>query len=150
MWIVRSPDHGERVDRGRVDDGDSADAPGGPREELYPEFPLQGGYPFRGGLLGGSQMAGGCLELASLAYLGTIVPDDGLLVATSRFESTTWSATIIEPPVGGAAIGLLGPGTTVVVDAVSYLLSALGIAAIREPEPPRTLSVARASGAASS
>jgi hypothetical protein len=81
-------------------------------------------------------MAGGCLELASLAYLGTIVPDDGLLVATSRFESTTWSATIIGPPVGGAAIGLLGPGTTVVVDAVSYLLSALGIAAIREPSHP--------------
>ncbi|WP_062981677.1 MFS transporter [Nocardia anaemiae] len=71
---------------------------------------------------------------ASGAYLKTIVPADGLLVATSRFESTTWSATVIGPPVGGAAIGLLGPVTTVVVDAVSYLLSALGITAIREPE----------------
>ncbi|WP_433757777.1 MFS transporter [Nocardia sp. CA-135398] len=77
---------------------------------------------------------------ASGAYLKTIVPAEGLLVATSRFESTTWSATVIGPPVGGAAIGLLGPVTTVVVDAVSYLLSALGITAIREPEqspPPR-------------
>ncbi|MEV4126570.1 MFS transporter [Nocardia sp. NPDC049707] len=73
---------------------------------------------------------------ASGAYLKTIVPADGLLVATSRFESTTWSATVIGPPVGGAAIGLLGPVTTVVVDAVSYLLSALGIAAIREAEQP--------------
>lgn len=71
---------------------------------------------------------------ASGAYLKTIVPDGGLLVATSRFEATTWSATIIGPPVGGAAIGLLGPVTTVVVDAASYLLSALGITAIREPE----------------
>ncbi|WP_018680456.1 MFS transporter [Actinokineospora enzanensis] len=74
---------------------------------------------------------------ASGAYLRTIVPADRLLVATSRFESTTWSATIIGPPLGGAAIGLLGPVTTVVLDAASYLLSALGIAAIREPEQPR-------------
>jgi MFS family permease len=73
---------------------------------------------------------------ASGAYLRSIVPADGLLVATSRFESTTWSATIIGPPLGGAAIGLLGPVTTVVVDAMSYLLSALGITAIREPEQP--------------
>lgn len=75
---------------------------------------------------------------ASGAYLKTIVPADGLVVATSRFESTTWSATIIGPPVGGAAIGVLGPVITVVVDAASYLVSALFISAIREPEqPPR-------------
>ncbi|WP_084143069.1 MFS transporter [Amycolatopsis taiwanensis] len=73
---------------------------------------------------------------ASGAYLKTIVGADRLLAATSRFESTTWSATIIGPPVGGAAIGLLGPVTTVAVDAVSYLLSALGITAIRKPEQP--------------
>lgn len=73
---------------------------------------------------------------ASGAYLKTIIPGDRLLVATSRFESTTWSATVIGPPVGGAAIGLLGPVTTLVIDAMSYLLSALGITAIREPEQP--------------
>ncbi|GHF68577.1 MFS transporter [Amycolatopsis bartoniae] len=71
---------------------------------------------------------------ASGAYLKTLVPAGKLLVATSRFESTTWSATVVGPPLGGAAIGLLGPVTTVVLDAVSYLLSALGITAIREPE----------------
>jgi len=71
---------------------------------------------------------------ASGAYLKTIVPVDRLLVATSRFESTTWSATIIGPPLGGAAIGLLGPVTTMLADAVSYLLSALGITAISDPE----------------
>lgn len=71
---------------------------------------------------------------ASGAYLKTIVPADGLLVAASRFESTTWSAMIVGPPLGGAAIGLLGPVTTMVADGVSYLLSALGVTAIREPE----------------
>ena len=73
---------------------------------------------------------------ASGAYLSSIVPADRLLVATSRFESTTWSASAVGPPLGGAAIGLLGPVTTIVADAVSYLLSALGITAIREPEQP--------------
>jgi MFS family permease len=73
---------------------------------------------------------------ASGAYLKTIVPAGGLLTATSRFESTTWSATVVGPPLGGAAIGWFGPVTTLVLDAASYLLSALGIAAIRQPERP--------------
>lgn len=73
---------------------------------------------------------------ASGAYLKTIVPAGQLLIATSRFESTTWSATIVGPPLGGAAIGLLGPVTTIVADAASYLLSALGVTAIRAPERP--------------
>jgi MFS family permease len=77
---------------------------------------------------------------ASGAYLKTIVRPEDLLVANARFESTTWSSTVLGPPLGGAAIGLLGPVTTVIADAVSYLLSAAGIAAIggREPRPART------------
>ncbi|WBO62413.1 MFS transporter [Streptomyces camelliae] len=77
---------------------------------------------------------------ASGAHLKALVPAADLLTATSRFESTTWTATVLGPPLGGAAIGLLGPVTTVVADAVSYLLSALGIRAIGsgEPRPQRT------------
>jgi MFS family permease len=73
---------------------------------------------------------------ASGAYLKALVPPEDLLTANGRFESTTWSATAVGPPLGGAAIGLLGPVTTVVADAISYLLSAIGIAAIRDTEPP--------------
>ena len=58
------------------------------------------------------------------------MPPEDLLVANGRFESTTWTATALGPPLGGAAIGLFGPVTTVVANAVSYLLSALGIRAI--------------------
>ncbi|MFI6703722.1 MFS transporter [Streptomyces sp. NPDC050509] len=72
---------------------------------------------------------------ASGAYLKALVPPEDLLVANSRFESTTWTATMVGPPVGGAAIGLFGPVTTLVADAVSYLLSALGIRAIGGTEP---------------
>jgi MFS family permease len=68
---------------------------------------------------------------ASGAYLKSLVPKEGLFVANARFESTTWTATALGPPLGGLAIGLLGPVTTVVADAVSYLLSAVAIFAIR-------------------
>ncbi|MYT29583.1 MULTISPECIES: MFS transporter [unclassified Streptomyces] len=79
-------------------------------------------------------------KTASGAYLKALVPPADLLVANSRFESTTWSATVVGPPLGGAAIGLLGTVTTVLADALSYLLSALGIRAIggSEPCPART------------
>ncbi|MGW1765890.1 MFS transporter [Streptomyces sp. NPDC002073] len=73
---------------------------------------------------------------ASGAYLKTLLPAEDLLVANARLESTTWTTTIIGPPLGGAAIGLLGPVVTVVADAVSYLLSALGIRAMGGHEPP--------------
>ncbi|GGR89303.1 MFS transporter [Micromonospora fulviviridis] len=75
---------------------------------------------------------------ASGAYLKALVRRDDLLVANARFESTTWSSIAVGPPLGGAAIGLFGPVTTVVADALSYLLSALGVTAIRgREEPPR-------------
>jgi MFS family permease len=42
---------------------------------------------------------------------------------------------MIGPPLGGALIGIFGPVTTVIADAVSYLLSALGVSAIAGQEP---------------
>jgi MFS family permease len=67
---------------------------------------------------------------ASGAFLKGLVPGQGLLAANARFESTTWTATAIGPPVGGAAVGLFGPVATVVADAFSYVCSAAAIAAI--------------------
>jgi MFS family permease len=77
---------------------------------------------------------------ASGACLKALVPPEHLLVANARLESTTWTATVLGPPLGGAAIGLLGPVVTVIADAVSYLLSALGIRAIGgdAPAPARS------------
>jgi MFS family permease len=82
---------------------------------------------------------------AAGAFLKGLVPRRDLLVANGRFEATTWTASMVGPPLGGAAIGLFGPVTTVVADAVSYLLSAFGLRAIGgEEEHP----VRPASGAA--
>ncbi|MFE9960518.1 MFS transporter [Micromonospora sp. NPDC005299] len=78
-------------------------------------------------------------QAANGAYLKALVRPDDLLVANARFESTTWSSIAVGPPLGGAAVGLFGPVTTVVADALSYLLSALGITAVRgrEERPQR-------------
>jgi hypothetical protein len=79
-------------------------------------------------------------KAAAGAFLKSLVRPPDLLIANGRFESTTWTATALGPPLGGAAIGLFGPVTTVLADAVSYLLSAFGIRAIggREPRPDGT------------
>ncbi|MEU6173839.1 MFS transporter [Streptantibioticus parmotrematis] len=87
-------------------------------------------------------------KAASGAYLKSLVPPQDLLIANGRFESTTWTSTVVGPPLGGAAIALFGPATTVIADAVSYLLSAVGIRAIGgsedRPSVPERATGARA------
>ncbi|MDX3646040.1 MFS transporter [Streptomyces sp. MB09-02B] len=83
---------------------------------------------------------------ASGACLKFLVPPEHLVAANGRFEATTWTTTMLGPPLGGAAMGLLGPVVTVLLDACSYLLSAAGIRAIgtKEPRPgPTTKPAAR-------
>jgi predicted MFS family arabinose efflux permease len=77
---------------------------------------------------------------ASGANLKALVKPEDLMIANGRFESTTWTSVVVGPPLGGAAVGLFGPVTTMAADAVSYLLSACGVAAIqhREPRPSRS------------
>jgi len=76
---------------------------------------------------------------ASGACVKSLVRPDGLLLANGWLESTTWTASVLGPPLGGLCIGVFGPVTTMLADAVSYLLSAAGLRMIggREPAPPR-------------
>lgn len=72
---------------------------------------------------------------ASGACLKALVGPDDLVLANGRLEATTWTATAIGPPLGGAAVGLFGPVVTVIANAVSFLLSAAAIRAIGGAEP---------------
>ena len=88
-------------------------------------------------LLAVSVVVGACdiaFGAAGGAYLKSIVAREDLMVANGRFESTTWASIVLGPPLGGAAVAMFGPVVTVVADAVSYLLSALGIRAIGDAE----------------
>jgi len=88
---------------------------------------------------------------ASGAYLKALLRGEDLLIANARLEATTWTATAAGPPLGGAAIGLLGPVTTVAANAVSFLLSAAGIRAMggTEAQPARPAGAVPQGGAAS-
>lgn len=73
---------------------------------------------------------------ASTADLRNLVPKAHRAEANSRFETTLWTANTFGPPAGGLLISWLGATASLVVDAASYLASALGIRRLRTPEPP--------------
>lgn len=74
-------------------------------------------------------------DAASGAHLKALVPPEYRLRANSLFETTNWISVSAGPPVGGLLIGALGAPAATVVDALSFLGSALGIRRIRRPEP---------------
>ncbi|MGV9844827.1 MFS transporter [Streptomyces fungicidicus] len=77
-------------------------------------------------------------DAASGAHLKALVLPEHRLRANSLFETTNWISVSAGPPVGGLLIGALGAAATMVVDALSFLGSAVGIRRIRQPEsaPP--------------
>ncbi|MER5551747.1 MFS transporter [Streptomyces sp. NPDC002793] len=74
-------------------------------------------------------------DAASGAHLKALVLPEHRLRANSLFETTNWISVSAGPPVGGLLIAAMGAAATMVVDALSFLGSALGIRRIRQPEP---------------
>lgn len=72
---------------------------------------------------------------ASGAHLKTLVPGHLRAEANSRMESAFWLTNSAGPPLGSALIGLFGSTITLALDGLSFLASAAGIRALREPEP---------------
>ncbi|MEU8655893.1 MFS transporter [Actinoplanes philippinensis] len=71
---------------------------------------------------------------ASTAYLKSLVPGDQLVAVNARWESTMWTAGTLGPPAGGVLVSWLGALAAVLVDAASFLLSALTLGRIRRRE----------------
>jgi len=72
---------------------------------------------------------------ASGAHLKALVPAAGRGEANSKFEQTTWMTFAVGPPIGGALVSMVGATASLAVDAVSFLLSAIGVRRIQQPEP---------------
>ncbi|MFC4114176.1 MFS transporter [Nonomuraea zeae] len=72
---------------------------------------------------------------ASQAHLKALVSAERLIEANSRLESTRWLTITVGPSAAGALIGLLSAVGALLVDAVSFLFSALAIRTLRTPEP---------------
>ena len=83
------------------------------------------------------QTAGGiAFGAASGAHLKNLVTTEQRVTAISRLDTSQWTANSIGSPIGGILVSWLGTTASVTVDAVSFLLSALGIRRLRSPEPP--------------
>lgn len=73
-------------------------------------------------------------DIADLSYVPSLVDRSQLVAANSRFEATASGAQVVGPAIGGALIGLLsGPGA-MLIDAGSFLISAIALRRIRKPE----------------
>lgn len=75
-------------------------------------------------------------DIAYQAYVPTLVGADQLLEANSRLEVTYSGAALVGPGLGGVLIQAVGAVRAVLVDAVSFLVSAVTILLIRRPEQP--------------
>lgn len=75
-------------------------------------------------------------DSASQSFVPRIVPRPQLLAANARLDQGATAAQTTGPAVAGALVTALGAPIAVLVDAASYLFSAVVIARIRTQEPP--------------
>jgi MFS family permease len=75
-------------------------------------------------------------DVAYQSYLPSIVERDQLVEGNSKLEGSRATAQLAGPGMAGALIQWLGAPIAVIVDAVSYVGSAICVFLIRRPEPP--------------
>jgi predicted MFS family arabinose efflux permease len=73
-----------------------------------------------------------CFQTAYTPYLRSIVPEDQLVAANGWMQSSQSAAQISGPPLGGLLVQAVGTATAIIADAVSFLLSLISLALIRE------------------
>lgn len=78
-------------------------------------------------------------DVASPAYLPSLVPRDELARANGRLQISEQGAAVLGPGLAGWLVGLIGAPLAIAIDAASYLASAAFITGIRRPPavPPR-------------
>ncbi|MEV0993834.1 MFS transporter [Nonomuraea sp. NPDC050202] len=70
------------------------------------------------------------------SYLPSVVGRAGLLAGNSAMETIRAGGQVAGPGVGGWAVTVLGAANVVLVQAVTFAVSAASLLAIRAPEPP--------------
>ena len=73
-------------------------------------------------------------DVAHLAFLPSLVERERLVEGNSKLQTTTSVAQVAGPGLGGVLVGLLGAAFAVLIDALSFLASALLIGGIRVKE----------------
>jgi len=82
----------------------------------------------------------GCLtvffDVAYQSYLPSVVDRDQLVEGNSKLEISRSASQLVGPGLAGVLIGILKAPFAIVLDAASFVFSALFVFAIRRPEPP--------------
>jgi MFS family permease len=78
---------------------------------------------------------GSFFNIAYRSYLPSLVTGGQLLRANSRLELSNSIAEIIGPGLAGGVVQLIGAPIAIVIDAFSFIISALSIGLIRVKEP---------------
>jgi MFS family permease len=73
-------------------------------------------------------------DIADQSYLPTVLDRDQLVEGNARLQASVSTAQVVGQPVGGSVVGLFGGPFAVVLDAISYVVSAVLIFAIRRRE----------------
>ena len=83
--------------------------------------------------------AGLVFGLSAFAYVPSLVHVDQLAAANRAVQGTATVDEIVGPGIAGALVGAVGPAGALIIDAASYLASALGLAKSRprHAPPPR-------------
>jgi MFS family permease len=83
----------------------------------------------------------GCLgamfDAAYPAYVPSLIGVDRVLEGNSKLATSSSLAEIGGPGIGGGLVQLIGAPFAILVDAISFVVSAISLALIRSPEPPR-------------
>ncbi len=74
-------------------------------------------------------------EIAGFAYIPTLVDDDDVPAAVRAQQGSSSVANVAGPGIAGLLAQAVGPAVAILIDAVSYVFSVLGVAAARQTEP---------------
>ena len=86
------------------------------------------------GMLVGAASA--LFQIADVAYLPSLIGKRQLAEGNAKLEATEGVAEVSGPAGAGVLIGVLGAPLAVIVDALSYVWSAIMLGRIKTPEPP--------------
>lgn len=73
-------------------------------------------------------------DVASMSFLPSLVAADRLVAGNTKLQSTSAAAQVVGPGVGGVLVSLLSAPFALLVDALSFLISAVFIARTRVAE----------------
>jgi MFS family permease len=75
-------------------------------------------------------------DVTYVSYVPTVVGREHLIEGNTKLQASASAAAIGGPGLGGILVQVLSAPVALVVDAISYLVSAVNLLLIRVPEPP--------------